>query len=90
MKSHEVNFNRSLKNKLYELNCHLNDNNPDILCITETLLNFSLPDSVVLSDSNFSLFRKDRSNGQEGGGVCILTNNATVKAVPVHVPTKFE
>jgi len=81
---------RSLKNKLYELHCHLNDNNPDILCITETWLNSSLPDSVVLSDSNFSLFRKDRSNGREGGGVCILTNNATVKAVPVHVPTKFE
>ena len=79
-----------MKNKLYELHCYLNNINPDILCITETWLNSSLPDSAVLSDSNFSLFRKDRSNGREGGGVCILVNNAAVMAVPVHVPTKFE
>ena len=81
---------RSLKNKICDLHCHLNNNNLDIVCITETWLHSSTPDSVVICDSNFSLFRKDRPSDREGGGVCILTNNATVKAVPVYLSTKFE
>ena len=46
--------------------------------------------SVVISGRNFSIFRKDRPSSREGGGVCILINNATVTAVPVLVPSKFE
>jgi exonuclease III len=81
---------RSLKNKFCELHCHLNKDNPDIVCITETWLHSSTPDSAVISESNFSPFRKDRPNDREGGGVCILINNATTEAVHFNVPTKYE
>lgn len=81
---------RSLKNKLGELHFHLNAYNPDIVCITETWLQTSTPDSVVISDTDYSIFRKDRCNNREGGGVCILVNNSTVKAVPIHIPAKFD
>jgi len=72
---------KAFKNKLGELDCHLNTFNTDIICITETWLHPSLPDSVVISDINY-FFCKDRCNDREGGGVCILINNSTVKAVP--------
>ena len=81
---------RSLKNKLRDLHCNFNANNPDIVCITETWLNQSIPDSVILNGKNFSIFHEDRPNNREGGGVCILVNNATVKAVPVLISAKFE
>ena len=81
---------RSLKNKICDLHCHLNNNNLDIVCITETWLHSSTPDSVVIGDTDFSIFRKDRCNNREGGGVCILVNTSSVKAVPVHVPIEFD
>ena len=80
---------RSLKNKLGELQCLLKTSNSDINCITETWLNPSIQDSVVIGDTNFSIFRKDRFDNREGGGVCVLINDATVKAVPVLIPPKF-
>ena len=50
----------------------------------------TIPDSVIISGKIVSIFRKDRPNNREGGGVCILVINATVRAVPVLKAVKFE
>ena len=81
---------RSLKNKTHELHYKLINNHLDIVCITETWLNSSVSDSVMVSDTNFSIYRKDRVGNQEGGGVCILTNNASVLVNPVNLPVKYQ
>ena len=44
----------------------------------------------MVSDTNFSIYRKDRVGNQEGGGVCILTNNASVLVNPVNLPVKYQ
>lgn len=79
---------RSLKNKIHELHYKLS-HNLDIVCITETWLNSSISNSVIVSDTNFSIYRKDRVGNREGGGVCILTNNASVLVNPVNLPVKY-
>jgi hypothetical protein len=68
----------------------LNTTNPDIVGVTESWLNSTISDSVIISDTNFSIFRKDRIDTRVGGGVCILVNNATVKTVPVQIPPRFD
>lgn len=78
-----------MKNKIHELQYSLAVNNPDIVCITETWLHSSTPNCVIVGDTNFSIYRKDRPVNHEGGGVCILINNASVQAVPIDLPTKY-
>ena len=68
----------------------LYNDKPDILCITETWLQPALPNSLIVFDSNYSVFRTDRSSDRTGGGVCILTSNATIKATSVAIPSKSE
>ena len=48
-------------------------NNADFICITETWLNSSIPDSAV-SLANYLIFRNDRLSSS-GGGVCIYVNS---------------
>ena len=80
---------RSLNKKLFDLQYLLCNDKPDILCITETWLQPALPNSLIVFDSNYSVFRTDRSSDRTGGGVCILTSNATIKATSVAIPSKF-
>ena len=80
---------RSLNKKLFDLQYLLCNDKPDILCITETWLQPALPNSLIVFDSNYSVFRTDRSSDRTGGGVCILTSNATIKATLVAIPSKF-
>ena len=68
----------------------MNTTNPDIVCVTESWLNSTISDSVIISDTNFSVFRKDRIDTRVGGSVCILVNSATVKAVRVQIPHRFD
>ena len=60
----------------------------DIACITETWLQSSTPDSVIVANSTFSVFRKDRVDSPHGG-VCIIVNNVSVKAVQVDIACEF-
>ena len=63
-------------------------NDVDLALICETWLNGTLPDQLLTNCYNFSVFRCDRPLGT-GGGVCILSNNATVKAVHVPLPPAY-
>ena len=79
---------RSICNKLHELHHLLNDEQLDIVCITETWLKSTIPDSLLLTRNDYTIFRKDRT-GSLGGGVCVIINNTTVKAVQVVIPDIF-
>ena len=60
---------RSLVNKIEDLEVVINQNDVDIVCITETWLTNNISNSVV-DISNYTLVRKDRSADKRGGGVC--------------------
>jgi len=77
---------RSLINKLDCLKLLLELMCIDILLITETWLDSTIPDSLLSCQNNFVCFRKDRD--RFGGGVCILVNSA-LNIVPVPIPAKF-
>jgi exonuclease III len=62
---------------------------PDILCITETWLRSSMPDSLLTGNTNYSIVRLDRQYDSTAGGVCIMFNHLSVTAVPAHIPDKF-
>jgi len=82
---------RSLKNKILDLHCII-DNNYDLILITESWLNYVVPDNLLVSSYDYSVFRCDRAQGSadvQGGGVCILSNNSTVKAVRVSLPPNY-
>ena len=66
---------RSLVNKIEDLEVVINENNADIVCITETWLTNNIPDSVV-EMKEFSLVRKDRGDDRRGGGVCAYINSS--------------
>ena len=64
---------RSLSGKVDELSVIANINDIDIICITETWLTDTIPDSTV-SLQNFNMFRNDRTSSV-GGGVCAYINS---------------
>ena len=63
----------SLSGKVDELSVIANINDIDIICITETWLTDTIPDSTV-SLQNFNMFRNDRTSSV-GGGVCAYINS---------------
>lgn len=67
----------------------LTESRPDILCVTETWLRSYMPDSLLTGSTNYSVVRLDRQSDSIAGGVCIMFNNLSVKAVPVRIPDKF-
>jgi len=80
---------RSLNNKLNDLQLFININDPDILVLTETWLEHSMPSSMFVDCNIFSVFRKDRPT--RGGGVCMLIKNSPTTVVSqVAVPHGFE
>ena len=64
---------RSLKNKIDELSIHCARHDPDIIVITETWADSSVPDSFF-SMPNYVIFRCDRD--LNGGGVAIFIRRA--------------
>ncbi len=49
----------------------------NIICLTETWLTPSVPDTAVTPSENFSVLRMDRTaeaGKSKGGGVCLMTN----------------
>ena len=65
-------YARSILPKVDELEAVAQINKAD-LCITETWLNTSIPDSAV-SLANYLIFRNDCLSSS-GGGVCIYVNS---------------
>src|SRR5664279_1186653 len=78
----------SICNKLSELHYLLSSDKPDVVCITETWLHSGINNSILTGDIAYSVFRSDRSVSHHGG-VCVLTNNNTVRAVSVVLPPRF-
>ena len=71
-----------VKNKVSEFHCMLDEHNPDIVMVTETWLDPSIPSSDIIP-TNYSVYRKDRQAGQTGGGVMIaVRNNLLSSACP--------
>lgn len=81
--------------KIYELNAHIDTHKPDIFILNETWLKKSISDSEVIKNSNYDVYRNDRSqlshptdpsNSKKfrrfGGGVLI--------AVRSDIDVKFE
>ena len=60
---------RSLVSKIEDLEIVVSQNNAVIVCITETWLTESIPNSPV-DIKNYSVVRKDRKPDKRGGGVC--------------------
>ena len=81
---------RSLCNKMNELKTFVNYEKPDLLFITETWLNSFTPDSLIVHELNYSIFRKDRPHSSRGGGVCIMSRNDTVSVINVPLLPVYE
>ena len=71
---------RSLAPKVYELECVMEFNGVDIVCITETWLTNEIPDSHV-SLKDFTLFRKDRPS-HCGGLVAYIRSSIPCVLLP--------
>ena len=78
---------RSIKNKLSELHYLLNTSSIDILLLTETWLNRDMPDSVLVPNGTYRIFRHDRAI--TGGGVAILVKT-DLSAKIVTLETVYE
>ena len=68
--------------KLLDLQSFLYTHEPDIVILNETWLNSYVSDNEIISDSYYTIFRKDRSdldkakyNKKGGGGVMMLCKN---------------
>jgi len=82
---------RSINNKLNDLLHVLSEESPDhSVCLTESWLRPTTSNSLILSGNlcNYTIFRKDCIDMQ-GGGVCIVIKNATVKAVRIDIDINF-
>ena len=64
---------QSLSNKIEKIHCLIDEEKPDIIAITETWLNHTIPSSDIIP-SSYTVYRKDRSEGR-GGGVLIAVQN---------------
>ena len=80
---------RSSQNKLTDIQCLLTSELPDIVCITETWLSGYFQNCSLVSDLPYSVYRSDRHKSQ-GGGVCILTRDESIKGLHVLVSIKSE
>ncbi len=72
---------QSLENKMDDLRARINFQRDirdcNILCLTETWLTPSVPDTAVTPSDNFSVLRMDRTaeaGKTKGGGVCFMIN----------------
>ncbi len=72
---------QSLENKMDELRARISFQRDirdcDILCLTETWLTPTVPDTAVTPSDNFSVLRMDRTaeaGKTKGGGVCFFIN----------------
>ena len=62
---------RSITNKVDELQLCINDENPDVIRITETWLHEEIVDSE-LNAFDYTIYRHDRNNKQGGGAALLI------------------
>jgi hypothetical protein len=74
---------RSICNKLPDLHHLLYTESYDVILITETWSNSNVPDSIIDLANDYRIYRRDRSDGRHGGGVCILVKR-TFGSLPVN------
>ncbi len=74
----------SLSPKIDEIRPYVQDNDPDIMCFTETWLKDTV-DSSVIHITNYTLVRKDRIYAQHGG-VCLYIK----ESIPFTVLREYE
>jgi hypothetical protein len=73
---------RSLNAKIDDLQIVTQQNNADVIAITETWLNSRITDGAV-SLPGYSIVRNDRENGKRGGGVCaFIKSNIPFSTIP--------
>ncbi len=80
---------RSVCNKLDLLTAQVSAGNFDVVCLSETWANENISDSMLSCNSTMTVHRCDRSNGQRGGGVCILVRKG-YSATRVSLPAAFD
>ena len=68
---------RPLQAKIDDLQTVVQQNNVDVVAITETWLNSKMNDDLV-SLSGYSIVRNDRDHGRRGGGVCSSVASLTI------------
>ena len=64
---------RSLYNKIDLLSVLLLPNDFDLIFVTESWLHSSVPDGLLLSNSAYTVYRKDRQDGY--GGIAVFVKN---------------
>ena len=69
----------SLSNKLNELKTCAELYEPHVICITETHLMQEVLDAEIQLN-NYTIFRKDRVDGKEGGGSAVYVHNGLTAA----------
>ena len=79
---------QSVKNKLNELHHLIHTSKYDIICVTETWLNDTVPDNIITDTSKYSVHRTDRKMSR-GGGVMIITHNH-LPVNSVKIPPNFD
>ncbi len=79
---------RSIVNKLDELHLYIDDENPDIIGITETWLHEQITDTE-LNLPEYTIYRHDRKN-KSGGGVVLLIKNNIKSSVREDLSKEFE
>ena len=73
---------RSLNAKIDDLQTVTQQNNVDVIAITETWLNSRITDGPI-SLPGYSIVRNDRENGKRGGGVCaFIKSNIPFSTLP--------
>lgn len=60
----------SLSNKFVEFEVIMDKMAPDIVCVSETWLGKTIPNTLI-SIPNNHLFRQDRTTPKKGGGLCV-------------------
>ena len=71
---------RSVVNKVDWLSLDVDVEKYDIVSITETWLDPTIPDSLVLPADKYNCYRKDRN--RSGGGICMFVKNHILAVVP--------
>ena len=66
---------KSLNNKLHQFNAEIVEQYkfPQVICVTETWLDETTPNSIFHCNKHYEIFRKDRKG--IGGGVAIFVKN---------------
>jgi hypothetical protein len=80
---------RSLNNKLPDPQYLLSTYKYDVLCITKSWLSPLTTNDVILGGCSYTLFRTDRTAPDRDGGVCLLINNSSAKAIAIPIPSIF-